>query len=84
VAHVRATDAGQRVYRVSDRRVCRVREEVSDARVSVCRVVDRRVYRLRFCCVEKLMASFEDGGYKYLLAGPWGALLTFLTLLCIL
>jgi hypothetical protein len=27
VAHVRAIDAGQRVYRVSDRRVCHVREE---------------------------------------------------------
>jgi hypothetical protein len=27
VAHIRATDAGQRVCRVSDRRVCRVREE---------------------------------------------------------
>jgi hypothetical protein len=63
VAHVRATDAGQRV--------CRVHEEASDARVSVCRVVDRRVCRPRFYCVEKLTASFEDGSYKYLLASPW-------------
>jgi hypothetical protein len=43
------------------------------------------VYRPpHFCCVEKLTASFEDGGYKYLLASPWEGLLTFLTLLCIL
>jgi hypothetical protein len=84
VAHVRVTDAGQRVCRVSDRRVCRVREVASDACVSVCRVGDRRVCRPYFCCVEKLTASFEDGGYKYLLAGPCGGLLTFLTLLCIL
>jgi hypothetical protein len=84
VAHVRATDVGQRVYRVSDRRVCRIREEASDARVSVCQVGDRRICRPYFCCVEKLTASFEDGGYKYLLVGPWGGLLAFLTLLCIL
>jgi hypothetical protein len=44
----------------------------------------RRVCRPGFYCVEKPTASFEDGGYKYLLTGPWGALLTFLTLLCIL
>jgi hypothetical protein len=54
-------------------------EEASDAKVSICRVCHPR-----FCCVEKLTASFEDGGYKYLLADPWGGLLTFLTLLCIL
>jgi hypothetical protein len=28
------------------------------------------VCRPCFYCVEKLMASFEDGGYKYLFAGP--------------
>jgi hypothetical protein len=59
-------------------------EEASDARVSICRVGDRHVYRPRFYCMEKLTASFEDEGYKYLLACPWGGLLRFLTLLCIL
>jgi hypothetical protein len=35
------------------------------------------VCRPHFYCVEKVTASFEDEGYKYLLAGPWGGLLTF-------
>jgi hypothetical protein len=33
--------------------------------------------RRTFCLVKGVTASFEDGSYKYVLAGPWGGLLAF-------